>query len=238
MVSKKLTSLQHPLVKHWVKLRVSRAYREETGRVLIAGEKMVRELRPERLIALHPEPSLPSKETVFVSQPILKKITGLSNPDGYAAEMAMPPQQDLSRKRFLLILDQLADPGNLGTLMRTALALGWEGMVVTPSTVDLFNDKALRAGKGAHFHLPYAHLSVEEIVQWNLHFFIADLDGEPLESVDFKPPLALILSSEGHGPGLGSDKVAKKITIPMGGRIESLNVAAAGAILLYAMRKL
>jgi TrmH family RNA methyltransferase len=167
----------------------------------------------------------------------LKKITGLNQPDGYAAELALPPLQKMEGKKFLLVLDEIADPGNLGTLLRTALALGWEGVIVTPGTVDLFNDKALRAGKGAQFHLPLARLNAEEIAAMELNFYTADLEGKSLDHAKFKSPLALILSSEGHGSKDWSNQIAQKITIPMSRVVESLNVAASGAILLYAMRK-
>lgn len=233
MVTKKITSLQHPLVKHWTQLRQDRAYREETQRVLVSGEKMARELPVKVLIALEPS-SIPAKEIYLVSEAILKKITGLSQPDGFVAELDLPPPQDLRGKKFLLILDQIADPGNLGTLLRTALALKWEGVIVTPGTVDLFNDKALRAAKGATFHLPYACLSLQEISQMPLHFYLADLEGKPLENATFKAPLALILSSEARGPNAWPK--GEKITIPMNKMVESLNVATSGAILLYAMR--
>jgi len=236
MVPKMITSLQHPLVKHWVELRTERAYREETQRVLVVGEKMSRELSVEILISLEPSFHPQAKENYVVSEPILKKITNLNEPDGFAAELSMPKPQDLSHKKFLVILDEIADPGNLGTLLRTALALDWEGVIFTPGTVDLFNDKALRAGKGAQFHLPYARLTPEEIGEMKVHFYTADLEGEPIETAHFNSPLALILSSEGHGAGTWSEGKANKITIPMSGKVESLNVAASGAILLYTMR--
>ncbi len=235
MVTKKITSLQHSLVKHWVELRLERAHREKVGRVLICGEKMVEELPIEVLISVVPS-DLPAKEKYLVSEAILKKITGLSQPDGFAAEIPLPEPQDLSDKQYLLILDQIADPGNLGSLLRTALALQWEGVIATPGTVDFFNDKALRAGKGAHFHLPFARLTMEEISRLRVHFYLADLKGEPLPGASFQAPLALILSSEAHGPGTWPSHLARKITIPMNKKVESLNVATSGAILLYAMR--
>jgi TrmH family RNA methyltransferase len=235
MVTKKITSLQHSLVKHWTELREQRSYREETQRVLVTGEKMVRELKPKVIITLEPT-SIPAQEHYVVTEAILKKITGLAHPDGFAAEVVMPAPQDLSGKKFLVILDQIADPGNLGTLLRTSLALQWEGVILTPGTVDLFNDKALRAAKGATFTLPYARMTTEEIAKMKLHFFTADLKGKSLSTAVFKPPLALILSNEGHGANLWSEKIAQKVTIPMNAKVESLNVASSGAILLYAMR--
>lgn len=232
MEPKRITSLQHPAVLHWVQLRLERAYREEKERVLIAGQKMVRELPLEVLITVEPS-DMAAKEKYIVSEAILKKITGLNQPDGFAAEVLLPKPQNLERKKFLVILDQIGDPGNLGTLLRTALALQWEGVIVTPGTVDLFNDKALRAGKGAQFHLPYARMTAEEMGQLHHHFYTADIEGEPLPTASFQAPMALILSSEAHGP---RSKMGRKITIPMHGKVESLNVAASGAILLYAMR--
>lgn len=234
--TKKITSNHHPLVKHWLELRTNRAYREEKGRVLVSGKKMVEELSVTTLISLEPS-EIPAQEKYEVTEAILKKITGLQTPDGFAAEVCLPPPQNLNQKSHLLILDQIADPGNLGTLLRSALAFGWEGVILTPGTVDLFNDKALRAAKGATFFLPYARMSVEEIAQLKLHFYTADVEGESIEKASFQKPLALILSSEGHGPAFWAEKGGKKITIPMNEKVESLNVATSGAILLYRMKK-
>ncbi len=236
MVTKKITSLQHPLIKHFVQLRLERTYREETQQVLVSGKSMVQELPLEILMSTEPVLGTQAKEKYLVSEAILKKITGLNQPDGFAGVVALPPPQELRQKKFLLILDQIADPGNLGTLLRTALALKWDGVILTPGTVDLFNDKALRAAKGATFHLPYARLSIEEIAEMKTHFFIADLEGKVLQNTSFMPPLALILSNESRGPRSWFEKIAHKITIPMAKDVESLNVATSGAILLYAMR--
>lgn len=235
MVSKKITSLQHPLVKHWFELRNQKSYRQETQRLLVVGKKMIQELPIDVLITLEDSEEISCKEKVIVTEPILKKITGLEAPDGFAAEIAMPKEEkNWKDKKRVLILDQIRDPGNLGTLLRTALALGWEGVITTPGTVDLFNDKALRAGKGAQFHLPFGELSQEEIQDLGLQFYMADLEGTSLEKGHFKTPMALILSSEAHGARNWPN--AQKITIPMKSHVESLNVATSGAILLYEMR--
>jgi TrmH family RNA methyltransferase len=244
MLAKTIISLQHPLVKHWVQLRTDKSFREEEKQVLLMGEKLIRELSEEMeiktLITNRPVSDIPSAEQWVVTDAILKKITGLEQPDGFAAEVALPAQQDLREKKYLLILDQISDPGNLGTLLRSALALEWEGVIFTPGTVDPFNDKALRAAKGANFRLPYAKWTHEELVQWiqekTVHAYTADIEGRPINQIAFKPPLALILSNEGAGPGLWSESCAEKITIPMNQQIESLNVASSGAILLYTMR--
>jgi len=240
MLSKKILSLQHPQVLHWAKLLKTRAYREESNAVLISGEKLVRELAAanplKSLITLEDAPEIPSAERFLVTPSILKRITGLETPDGYAAEIPLPPPRDLSSCQTLLILDRLADPGNVGTLLRTAYALGWDGVASTSGTVDFFNDKAIRAAQGATFRLPLAIVTPEKIAAWDFSFYVADVQGEPLPRGPFQTPRALILGSEGQGISPWAASIGTRFHIPMMKEAESLNVAAAGAIFLYAMR--
>jgi len=237
MLAKKLTSLQHPHVLHWAQLLKSRPYRHEAGSVLVSGEKLVRELAPvKRLICLEEAPDIPAEERYIVTDSILKKITGVEAPDGFAAEIPLPPPQDIFSLKTVLILDRIADPGNLGTLLRTAYALGWDGTAMLPGTVDLFNDKAIRAAQGATFRLPYAALEPESFGSWKGAFYVADMDGAPLSELKLDSPRALILGNEGQGISPWAEKLGTKVRIPMRPGAESLNVAAAGAILLYAMR--
>ncbi len=242
MLSKTITSLQHPIVKHFVELRKERSAREKTKEVLLAGEKLIRELAQTKklsiLMTLEDSPDIEAQEKYLVTAEILKKVTGLVEPDGFAASIAMPENAELKDKERILILDQLSDPGNIGTLFRTALALGWEGIWLTPGTVDPFNDKALRAARGATFWLPFAWKNKEEICAWasakKATLYTADLRGKSIASISPKVPAALILSSEAHGAG---DWPSIPITIPMEAHVESLNVASSGAILLFALRK-
>lgn len=238
-----ISSLQHPLVKEWVKLRTEKKTRIELNSVLLIGEKMVRELSRKiilkTLIATRPVPEIPAQNHYLISDEILRKITGLPAPDGFAAIAPLPQAQSLANSQRILILDRLSDPGNLGTLLRTALALNWDGVLFTPETVDPFNDKALRASKGALFSLPYNSQTPSEVTDFlhkeRLHVYLADLVGTPLAKTTIKPPFALILSNEGSGPSFWANKCSEKISIPMHNGVDSLNVAVSGAIFLYAM---
>lgn len=239
MVPRKITSLQHPLVKRLVKIRLDKDARVEEQSVLVVGTKLVEELAQntplKTLIVDRPFPFLKAQEVVEVTPEILKKITGLAAPEGIAAEVALPTRADLSSARYLLVLDGINDPGNVGTLLRTALALGWEGAFLLPGSADPFNEKALRAAKGATFRLPLCQGSVEELQKmWKGKFFVADLQGTIPQIVS--PPVALILGSEAHGPSPALKKGATAVSIPMPGPMESLNVAIAGAILMYTFR--
>lgn len=244
MVEKEIKSLSHPIVKRALNLRVDKKARAEEMRVLIAGQKLIRDLASiwpiEFLLHTDPSPGIPALETIRVTAAILKKITGLEEPDGWAAIVPAPEEKSLDQKNCILILDQVSDPGNLGTLWRTALALGWEGIWLTPGCVDPFNDKALRAAQGATFLLPYERVFPEKITAWaqkrKAALYRADLGGASLNQCTIQTPRALILGNEGQGPGLWSKDVSTSVTIPIAPAVESLNVASAGAILLYAMR--
>jgi len=229
-----ILSLRHPFIKECIELRLEKSARIESSSLFIIGEKMVRELSSKvplkTLITVEPHSSIKAQKHIVVTPEIMKKMTGLPSPDGFAAIAPLPKSQAVSGQR-ILILDGLSDPGNLGTLLRTALALNWDGVIFTPGTVDPFNDKALRASKGALFFLPFSY-EMNDLPQ---HIYLADLEGTPLSKMSAKTPFALILSNEGLGPSPWAKKLGEKISIPMHNGVESLNVAASGAIFLYAM---
>jgi RNA methyltransferase, TrmH family len=245
MLLKEILSSQHPRVKHLVKLRQDREYRHEKRRLLISGSKLIKEL-PSHVpicalfLGKGEEAPVCAEETFCVTPQILKKITGLENPEAIAAEIEIPPAQELSSAEFLLILDRVSDPGNLGTLLRSARALGWDGAFLMPGCTDPWNEKALRAAKGATFTLPWKAGTWEELCQLlknrNMRLLAADASGKDCASCQTHPPLALALGNESLGLSKELQNIAERIAIPMMGRMESLNVAAAGAILMRQLK--
>ncbi len=239
-----LTSLQNPLVKHWVKLRENKTYRQTQKTALISGKKLVEEIgKIFPLLSLiilvdTPLPSVFKKSTVYrVTEEILKKVTGLAQPEAIAAEVPLPSLQHLKGKNKIVALDQISDPGNLGTLVRSALALGWEGVFLLPGCVDPFNEKAIRASKGGVFSLPMQTGSWEELEKLihsnKLRPYVADIEGIPFFTLTYPKKLLLVLGNEAHGPSLKGKQAGEKITIPMKEKMESLNVAVAGGILMH-----
>ncbi len=239
MESKQITSLQNPLIKHFVKLRTSRAYRYSEKKVVLAGKKEVTEAKNlQILLARQSYSPLPTaNETYFVSDAILKKVTGFETPEPLAAIVEMPKPVSLEKKGWILALDGISDPGNIGTLFRTALALGWEGVFLTPSCVDPFNDKAMRSGKGAALRLPLFFGTEKELIELgrDRSCLVATIGGRPLDSNQPKPTL-LILGNEANGVSPILQDHFPKISIPIES-IESLNVAVAGAILMYGLKQ-
>lgn len=239
MLANEISSLQHPIVKYSVKLRSERKVRYENKEVLIAGIKQVQEASEIKTLFVKKgfEAKIKAKEMFLVTEEILKKITGVETPEELAAIVPMPKSASLHGKRWILALDGVSDPGNLGTLLRSALALGWEGAFLTSKCVDPYNDKALRSAKGATFRIPLRMGSDEELIAYiqkeGLRPLVADMEGTPLPAIEKGVKTVLILGSESQGSSLKEQ--FDRVSIPIQG-IESLNVAAAGAILLYNLR--
>ena len=271
MAVKEITSLQHPIVKHLVKLRTSSAYRKEQRSVLVVGNKGVRELAEMGLVkTLFSSDSIPygpaqgrdappfgpalrdpfdqaQGRHCKVTPEIMKKISGVVSPESLAAECILPEGVDLSQKQLVLVLDGVSDPGNLGTLLRTALSFGWDGAFILPSSCDPYNEKALRAAKGATFRLPLQFGAVDDLKKMHYrHVYIADAKAEAASSFEspstrlrtslgtaFQKPMLLVLGNEAHGVSPEIRAFGEPVAIPMKGDMESLNVAVAGGILLY-----
>jgi len=241
MLAKEIKSLQHPIVKTFIKLRTSRKFRYAQKKIVITGIKQIKEKKIlEVLLTKKESPfSFSAKETFFVTDAILKKVTGLETPEPVAAIVSMPNWSSLEEGKWILGLDGINDPGNLGTLLRTALALGWEGAFLTDTCVDPFNEKALRAAKGATFSLPLKMGTPDELLQFierkKMIAYIADMKGKPLKEISPSSKTLLILGNEAQGVSKNLKAHFEKICIPIKA-IESLNVGAAGAILMYTLK--
>ncbi len=237
-----IQSLQHPLVKELTLLRKERKAREKQKRAVVEGKKMAAECAPfaTRVLAvdssLFPD-QIDDAKRYLVTASILEKISGVKHSEGVLAEVDIPEKQLPGILTHLLVLDGINDPGNLGTLIRTALALGWQAVFLLGSCCDPFNDKAIRAAKGATFRLPIVKGTFSDfeamIDTYVLTPRVADLEGENVRTLSSQENVALIMGSESHGPSEEVKKIAKKITIPISSDTDSLNVASAGAVLMY-----
>jgi TrmH family RNA methyltransferase len=138
----------------------------------------------------------------------------------------------------LLVLDAVQDPGNVGTILRTAAALGATATFALPGTVDLWNAKVVRSGMGAHFHHPCLTGTWDELAEFReargVQLWAADVSGESIRSVSPPDRLALIVGNEGSGLSSQSRTRADRfVALPIASTVESLNVAVAAGILLY-----
>jgi len=173
-----------------------------------------------------------------ISTTIMKSLSETETPQGILAVLKESPLPIPESLNFILIPDQIRDPGNLGTLLRTATAAGAQVVLLPPETTDAFAPKVLRSGMGAHFRLPIRSMTWDEINQVvklaGLQVFLADMNGQSCWETDLRQPLALIIGGEADGASeQARDLANQKISIPMNGNIESLNAAVAGSILMF-----
>jgi len=171
-----------------------------------------------------------------VAGDLLQKVSDTDTPQGILAVLEYTEIPTPDSLNFSLIADRIHDPGNLGTLLRTAAATGVQAVFLPPDTTDAFAPKVLRAGMGAHFRLPIYSLTWEEIKAHTggLEIYLADMDGTSCWETDLRKPMALIIGSEAGGAGEEARRLAtQRICIPMMGDTESLNAAVAGSVLMF-----
>lgn len=149
--------------------------------------------------------------------------------------------QDKKKAPLVAVLDGVQDPGNVGTILRTAEAVGATGAILLPGTADVYGDKTVRASMGAIFRLPIVNMTAAELLSFaadnGLHLFATALDrkARPHLAVNFEEPSMIVFGSEGNGVSrdILDDDMTETIFIPMAGGAESFNVAQASAIVLY-----
>lgn len=184
-------------------------------------------------------------ETLEVSARDFESAADTESPQGVLA-IATPPDHALTALPRagivrLVLLDAVQDPGNVGTIVRTAAALGTHAVAALPGTVDLWNAKVVRAAMGAHFHLPSFSTTWEALAQFQaehgLTVWGADAGGEAVESLIVPERLALIVGNEGNGlTDESRARLDRTVALAIAPEVESLNVAVATGILLYHIR--
>lgn len=184
--------------------------------------------------------------TVFgLADELLDELSEVEGPDGALAVVRLAYDDldgllgGLPQDAMLVVADGLQDPGNLGTIIRTAHAAGASGLIIAPDTVDPFNGKTIRAAMGSHFHLPLARAAAERIgpalKAAGARLLAADPHaGEAVWRADLRGRVAILVGSEAAGPRRQLRQAADlRVRIPMPGGAESLNAAIAAAIVLY-----
>ncbi|AMG33821.1 TrmH family RNA methyltransferase [Staphylococcus saprophyticus] len=242
-----ITSAQNNKIKNANKLKKKRE-RDKTGLALIEGYHLIEEaykskIKIQQLYVvdadrIHDDMISYAEEVFEINLKVAEVLSGTVTPQGFFAVIEKPIYESNNAKQVLLI-DCIQDPGNLGTLIRTADAAGLDLIVLEKGTADPYQDKVMRASQGSVFHIP--------ILTTELSGFIADFEsdvyGTALEDavvynqIPSQETFALLLGNEGEGV---NDKLlsqtTQNLTIPIYGKAESLNVAIAGSIVMYHLK--
>jgi TrmH family RNA methyltransferase len=247
-----ITSLHNDRVKLVRALQTSSRTRRQEGKIVLEGTRLVGDalaagaqpdfflVAPEVLNNTFAEKLTALNTLTYeVSPEILAHASDTEMPQGIIAVVTIPELAEPEQPTFTLILDAIADPGNLGTILRTAAAAGVDLTVVAPNSVDIFNPKVLRSAMGAHFRLPIVRWSWVQIAEHckNRPLYLADAEGDvAYDQVDWRTEAALIIGGEARGADQQAWAIAsQKITIPMARSVESLNAGIAAGVILFEM---
>jgi TrmH family RNA methyltransferase len=254
MIIQPLDAADNKLVRRVRSLRSNRGLRERLGVSVLEGVRLVEAalasgaefrtvLYSPQLVATDRGRDLVQRlsslaaQSLYVSEQILSELGEVETSQGILAVATMPPVFDEwvfpggGATPFFVAADGIQDPGNLGTMIRSAQAAGAHAFGVGRGTVDVFNPKSVRATAGSIFEMPLVRLK-EDWVESNLTLVYSVVGGgTPYEDFDWTRPLVLVFGSEGHGVRHGQG--GETVSIPMVPTANSLNVASAAAVLLF-----
>ncbi|HPU62570.1 MAG TPA: 23S rRNA (guanosine(2251)-2'-O)-methyltransferase RlmB [Mobilitalea sp.] len=251
-----ITSSNNPQIKNLALLQKKAKARDEQGLFVVEGIKMFEEARSEGLLvkAYMSESFYIRKEKTpeffdglsyeIVSDTLFNQITDTKTPQGILGTVKKPIYsfEDLLKVKdaFLLILEDIRDPGNLGTIIRTAEGAGVTGIVLNRSCADILQPKVVRSTMGSIFRVPYYEAEdflafLDNLKTMGFTLYAAHLSGNLYDTEgSFRGKIGLLIGNEANGlSDEASRKADKLIKIPMAGKVESLNAAIAAAILMY-----
>lgn len=238
-----ITSLTNAKVKLWVKYK-EKKHRDYDQRFLIEGDHLIEEAHQagliDSLILKQGEPcSYHQYETYEVTQEILHKISSHVSDVKHMA-LCRYPNVSLSNVTRILMLDDVQDPGNMGTMIRTALSFGYHQIFISEKCVDVYNEKVIRSTQGALFHIPIIRCNLSEMIQTlkeegyqllgtSLH------EATPLHEIKAQPKHVLLMGNEGQGVHEQLLKLCDQNVYIEMQTFESLNVAVAAGICMYTL---
>ena len=247
-----ITSTSNKKIKDIIQLMKKASLRKERGLFVVEGIKMFLEIPQEDLVEVYAGESFyntcPTQAKIkmrpvpheIVTDTVFAYMSDTKTPQGILAVVRMRHNTQLQGDAFI-ILDRIQDPGNLGTIMRTAEAAGIDGIIMDRDTVDIYNPKVVRSTMGAIFRVPFMITDdlAGTINKLNATVYAAHLAGNnDYDKEDYTGPSAFIIGNESAGI---SDEIAacadKLIKIPMKGNVESLNASVAASVLMFELAR-
>ena len=251
-----ITSTSSSQVKHVVQLQKKSKTRKEFLEFVVEGNKMVAEAPKDRVVKVYVsenfnnmnldyirELNIEDKKIEIVSDSVFMQMSDTKTPQGVMAivKMAQYEVNDILGENALIIaVENLQDPGNLGTILRMGEGAGITGVIMSSNTVDIYNPKTIRSTMGSIYRVPFFYAKdfneeLEQLKENGVKIYAAHLDGKNTYTQEsYKNATAFLIGNEGNGL---TDSVTKKadtlIKIPMQGQVESLNAAIACTILTY-----
>ena len=234
-----ITSLTNNKVKNWTKLK-DKKYRDETNTFLVESEHLVDEaLKKGVVLELISLENTKYNDAIIVSKEVMKKITNQVTPPNVCAVCEKLKEEEVLGNT--LILDDISDPGNLGTIIRSAVAFGFKNIVLSLNSVDVYNPKVIRSSEGMIFHLNILYTDIISFIK--NHSFLkiygtSVINGTKLSNIKFIDKVGIIIGNEGRGMSKELIKYCNDlIYIPMNNLCESLNAGVSASIIMYEVSK-
>ena len=233
-----ITSVNNERIKELVKLK-EKKYRDNNNLFFIEGKDIVDEAYKNSLIkelyVLDGTEVLMDVPYTYVSYDVMKKISDMESISEYYA--VCEKKKDLDAGNRIIVLDNIQDPGNLGTIIRSAVAFNFDTVVISRDTVDLYNPKVIRSTKGMLFNINIIVREIDEFIN-NLDGYVVYgtdvVNGNNIKNEDISEKIVLVIGNEGRGISDNIKKLCDKfIYIGMNDKCESLNASVAASILMY-----
>ncbi len=251
---KHITSRDNAIFKQLKKLAENKRERTRHEKTLLDGVHLIQSHllafgEPELLIIPEGESSqeavdlmqqLGDVNTVMFPTLMFSELTPVTTSTGILAVVKQPKVELPYTVNYALMLEDIQDPGNLGSMLRTALGAGVDVVYLSRGCTDAWSPKCLRGGQGAHFHLPIIEGVdiIEAIKDFNGNTYATTLAGDSLYGYDLTSPTAFVIGNEGAGLSRGTINAAShEVSIPMHEKLESLNAAAAAAICMFERKR-
>ncbi|MGM0446174.1 MAG: TrmH family RNA methyltransferase [Bacillota bacterium] len=251
----KITSIKNNKIKSLRKL-YQKKYRKEKGQFILEGLRLSRGsykagadidtifLTRDYYNSIKNQPFIidNQQKLVFVSKDLIEEVADTENPQEIITVVNKPnyDQKAVFSKEYILVLDRVQDPGNMGTIIRTAVAAGFQSIIITKGSVDIFNLKVLRSTVGAIYSIPFIKdVELNQLKSMlkdkKQNIYAADLNTDMYYNrLKYKTPLSLIIGNEARGIRAELlDLADQKVKIPIRGDIESLNAAVAAGLMMY-----
>ena len=234
-----ITSASNNTIKALIKLK-QKKYRDETGYYLVEGEHLVEEaMKAKQVECLISTKDITSDlPIIVVSNEVMSKLSFTKSPQSIMAKYKIKKEKKLIDGKRYLILDDLQDPGNIGTLIRTALAFSIDQVILSNNCVDLYNDKLLRSMQGANFHISCIYDDLKTVISTlkknNVKIIGSALEnGQDIKQIKISEKMAFVVGNEGNGMNKDILQECDYVGYIPINTIESLNVAIAGSIMMY-----
>lgn len=261
-----ISSTANSRIKRLVAFVKKAKFRREEGAFIVEGEKMFLEAPKEWIKEVYISETFLNKcksstdkrlrEAIYktgfevLTDEVFQKVSDTQTPQGILCVLAMPRYERKEHMKkwcshkegapLIMLLEDLQDPGNLGTIFRAGEGAGVSGIIMTERTVDIFNPKTIRSTMGSIYRVPFFTVeelgsTIEALKQGGVAVYAAHLENSmDYDLLDYTQPTAFLIGNESNGlKRTTADKATQYIKIPMAGQVESLNAAVAASILMY-----